>query len=57
MPLTTELMRTRILGSVVRFEVTLKTLKQEQKKKMLESDGAESFGRSSLSRKRASMFI
>jgi hypothetical protein len=57
MPLTTELMRTRILGSVVRFEVTLRTLNQEQKKKMLESDGAESFGRSSLSRKRTSMFI
>jgi hypothetical protein len=57
MPLTTELMRTRILGSVVRFEVTLRTLKQEQKNEMLESDGAESFGRSSLSRKRASMFI
>jgi hypothetical protein len=61
MPLTTELMRTRILGAVVRFDATLSTLSEADRKNFLiYSDDAhytESFGRSYLSRKRSSMFI
>ena len=60
MPLTTELMRTRILGAVVRFDATLKTLSEEDQTRFLRNRDykyTESFGRSYLSQKRSSMFI
>jgi hypothetical protein len=61
MPLTTELMRTRILGAVVRFDATFSKLSEANRKKFLinsdDTHDTESFGRSYLSRKRSSMFI